>query len=137
MTPLKNEVVGQDPSLSLNINGARHVHDDSLRLARNCPECVAYDLMRDIIFDDPKKPLPQSREFRAYILDLYAECLDAVKGRRFASSLATTPISPPRELGVDAPAMEAAVATATPPASVAEPPDGMQFEHLRKRRLPA
>jgi hypothetical protein len=136
MTP-NNGIAQQDPSLSPNINGAGRVHDDSLRLARICPECVAYDLMRDIIFDDPKKPLPQSREFRAYILDLYAECLDAVQGRRCASSLATTPIPPPQELAEAAPAKEPAVASATPQASTAESQDGVPFERPRKRRLPA
>jgi hypothetical protein len=137
MTPLKNGIGRQDPSLSLNINGARRVHDDSLRQSRICPECVAYDLMRDIIFDDPKKPLPQSREFRAYILDLYAECLDAVQGRRFASSLATTPIKPTQEMAEAAPTEEPTVASSPPQASAAEPQDGMLFERQRKRRLSA
>jgi hypothetical protein len=137
MTPLKNVIARQDSSLSLNINGARRVQDDSLRLARNCPECVAYDLMRDIIFDDPQKPLPQSREFRAYILDLYAECLDAVQGRRLGSSIATAPIPPRQELAVAAPAKEPTAASATPQFSAAEPQDGVPFERQRMRRLPA
>jgi hypothetical protein len=47
-----------------------------------CQEAVAYDLMRDIMFDDPDRPKPNSPEFRAYALDLYAECLLAVTGKR-------------------------------------------------------
>lgn len=47
-----------------------------------CQEAVAYDLMRDIMFDDPVRPKPNSPEFRAYALDLYAECLLAVSGKR-------------------------------------------------------
>lgn len=49
---------------------------------RTCPAAVAYDLMRDIMLDDPARPPPTSPEFRAYLLDLYAECLVAVRGRR-------------------------------------------------------
>ncbi len=47
-----------------------------------CQEAVAYDLMRDIMFEDPDRPKPNSIEFRAYALDLYAECLIAVTGKR-------------------------------------------------------
>lgn len=47
-----------------------------------CQEAVAYDLMRDIMFEDPDRPKPNSIEFRAYALDLYAECLIAVAGKR-------------------------------------------------------
>jgi hypothetical protein len=49
---------------------------------RGTPVSVAYDLMRDILFDDPSRPQPDSPEFRAYVLDLYAECLLAVRGKR-------------------------------------------------------
>lgn len=49
---------------------------------RTCPAAVAYDLMRDIMLDDPSRPPPSSPEFRAYLLDLYAECLLAVRGKR-------------------------------------------------------
>ncbi len=49
---------------------------------RATPVGVAYDLMRDILFEDPRRPLPDSPEFRAYVLDLYAECLAAARGRR-------------------------------------------------------
>lgn len=43
---------------------------------------VAYDLMRDILFEDPARPAPDSPDFRPYVLDLYAECLLAVRGMR-------------------------------------------------------
>ena len=49
---------------------------------RTCPAAVAYDLMRDILLDDPRRPSPSSPEFRPYLLDLYAECLLAVRGKR-------------------------------------------------------
>jgi hypothetical protein len=49
---------------------------------RTCPAAVAYDLMRDILLDDPLRPAPSSPEFRSYLLDLYAECLLAVRGKR-------------------------------------------------------
>ncbi len=49
---------------------------------RTCPAAVAYDLMRDIMLDDPARPPPTSPDFRGYLLDLYAECLVAVRGRR-------------------------------------------------------
>ena len=52
---------------------------------RTCPAAVAYDLMRDILLDDPSRPSPSTPEFRAYLLDLYAECLLAVRGQRVAS----------------------------------------------------
>ena len=56
-----------------------HPHHAAERGGR---EEVAYDLMRDIMLDDPARPLPSAPEFRAYVLDLYAECLAAVRGRR-------------------------------------------------------
>lgn len=49
---------------------------------RACPAAVAYDLMRDILLDDPRRPAPSSPEFRPYLLDLYTECLMAVRGKR-------------------------------------------------------
>lgn len=49
---------------------------------RTCPAAVAYDLMRDILLDDPRRPSPSTPEFRPYLLDLYAECLLAVRGKR-------------------------------------------------------
>lgn len=52
---------------------------------RTCPAAVAYDLMRDILFEDPARPAPSSAEFRPYMLDLYAECLLAVRGKRTQS----------------------------------------------------
>lgn len=52
---------------------------------RTCPAAVAYDLMRDILLDDPSRPSPSTPEFRSYLLDLYAECLLAVRGKRVAS----------------------------------------------------
>lgn len=57
-------------------------HDLSLANDRTCPAAVAYDLMRDILLDDPRRPAPTSDEFRTYLLDLYAECLLAVNGKR-------------------------------------------------------
>ena len=51
---------------------------------RTCPAAVAYDLLRDILLDDPRRPSPSSPEFRPYLLDLYAECLLAVRGKRVA-----------------------------------------------------
>lgn len=59
--------------------------DDLPTAKRTCPASVAYELMRDILFDDPRRPAPSSPEFRAYLLDLYAECLSAVRGKRTAS----------------------------------------------------
>lgn len=53
---------------------------------RTSPAAVAYDLMRDILLDDPRRPAPTSSEFRTYLLDLYAECLLAVDGKRVASA---------------------------------------------------
>ncbi len=66
---------------------------------RTCREAVAYDLMRDILFDDPKRPPPNTPEFRVYVLDLFAECLAAVRGQRPRASpvpadLAATPPAP-------------------------------------------
>ena len=49
---------------------------------RSHPAAVAYDLMRDILFDDPTRPQPSSPDYRDYLLDLYAECLIAVRGKR-------------------------------------------------------
>ncbi len=66
---------------------------------RTCPAAVAYDLMRDILLDDPRRPSPSSPDFRPYLLDLYAECLLAVRGKRVtgqkAAMRSATP--PPRE----------------------------------------
>ncbi len=76
-------------------------HDMNPANDRNCPAAVAYDLMRDILLDDPRRPAPTSDEFRTYLLDLYAECLLAVNGKRVAMNAkhgemrATPP--PPRE----------------------------------------
>ena len=67
---------------------------------RTCPAAVAYDLMRDILFDDPRRPSPSSPEFRPYLLDLYAECLLAVRGKRVAgqrTAVSRGPTSPSRE----------------------------------------
>ena len=70
---------------------------------RTSPAAVAYDLMRDILLDDPRRPSPSSDEFRAYLLDLYAECLLAVNGKRVSSHgkpteiRAAQPSPPPRE----------------------------------------
>ena len=50
------------------------------------PEAVAYDLMRDIMFEDPNRPAPNADPFRAYVLDLYAECLVAVTGKRVVNA---------------------------------------------------
>ncbi|MFN3747026.1 MAG: hypothetical protein ACK4TL_20215 [Hyphomicrobiaceae bacterium] len=75
-------------------------HDVSTPADRTCPAAVAYDLMRDILLDDPRRPAPSSDEFRAYLLDLYAECLLAVHGKRVSahgkpSEMRVPP--PPRE----------------------------------------
>jgi hypothetical protein len=68
---------------------------------RTCPAAVAYDLMRDILLDDPRRPAPSSDTFRAYLLDLYAECLLAVHGKRVSTlGKASEPraaVAPPRE----------------------------------------
>jgi hypothetical protein len=61
-------------------------HDTVPPADRTCPAAVAYDLMRDILLDDPRRPTPSSPEFRPYLLDLYAECLLAVRGKRAAPS---------------------------------------------------
>lgn len=69
----------------LSANGWGHRnggHDLPFIGERTCPAAVAYDLMRDIMLDDPARPAPSSPEFRAYLLDLYAECLIAVRGKR-------------------------------------------------------
>ena len=60
-------------------------HDLSPAADRTCPAAVAYDLMRDILLDDPRRPAPSSSEFRTYLLDLYAECLLAVHGKRVST----------------------------------------------------
>jgi hypothetical protein len=49
---------------------------------RTCAEAVAYDLMRDIMLDDPLRPPPTSPDFRSYLLDLYMECILAVRAKR-------------------------------------------------------
>ena len=49
---------------------------------RTCQAAVAYELMRDIVFEDPGRPAPSSPDFRRYLLDLYAECLLTVQGKR-------------------------------------------------------
>jgi hypothetical protein len=67
---------------------------------RTCPAAVAYDLMRDILLDDPRRPSPSSPEFRPYLLDLYAECLLAVRGKRVVGQKTGTmrgAALPPRE----------------------------------------
>lgn len=60
-------------------------HDLSPAADRTSTAAVAYDLMRDILLDDPRRPAPTSPEFRAYLLDLFAECLLAVHGKREAT----------------------------------------------------
>jgi hypothetical protein len=99
---------------------------------RLCREAVAYDLMRDILFEDPKRPQASTPEFRAYVLDLYAECLAAVRGQRGLESF-----RPPRPASASAPPA-AAVATAIPPLPVGEKPGLAAFERARspKRRAP-
>jgi hypothetical protein len=66
---------------------------------RTSPAAVAYDLMRDILLDDPLRPAPSSPEFRPYLLDLYAECLLAVRGKRVGHQrpMATRASSTPRD----------------------------------------
>lgn len=60
---------------------------EPIPMAENAgPEAVAYDLMRDIMFEDPNRPAPNLAPFRAYVLDLYAECLVAVAGKRVVTS---------------------------------------------------
>ena len=54
-----------------------------------CQEAVAYDLMRDIMFEDPDRPKPNTSEFRGYVLDLYSECLVEVSGKRSVSAPGT------------------------------------------------
>jgi hypothetical protein len=77
-------------------------HDMNPANDRTCPAAVAYDLMRDILLDDPRRPAPTSDEFRTYLLDLYAECLLAVNGKRVSMNaksgeMRATPPPPPRE----------------------------------------
>lgn len=67
--------------------GRRMSHELPVTGERSCPAAVAYDLMRDIMFEDPARPAASSAEFRAYLLDLYSECLCAVRGKRIAASL--------------------------------------------------
>ncbi len=68
---------------------------------RNCPAAVAYDLMRDILLDDPRRPAPTSPEFRAYLLDLYAECLLAARGKRSVTKfrMPSVDLAPPSREG--------------------------------------
>ena len=72
---------GAAPLLPLSIE-LRNDADPSPIGDRQSVASVAYDLMRDIVLDDPSRPSPSSAEFRAYLLDLYAECLTAVRGLR-------------------------------------------------------
>lgn len=74
-------------------------HDVSPAADRTCPAAVAYDLMRDILLDDPRRPAPSSDEFRTYLLDLYAECLLAVHGKRVSAHGESSEmrVPPPRE----------------------------------------
>jgi hypothetical protein len=48
------------------------------------PEYVAYLLMQDVRHGE--KPTVTEADYRAYILDLYVECLDAVVGQRESTS---------------------------------------------------
>ena len=69
--------------MTLEIRKLEPMSSDELPTAkRTCPASVAYELMRDILLDDPRRPAPSSPEFRVYLLDLYAECLAAVRGKR-------------------------------------------------------
>ncbi|MCC6780274.1 MAG: hypothetical protein IT537_27175 [Hyphomicrobiales bacterium] len=63
---------------------------------RDCRAAVAYDLMRDILLDDPHRPPSTSPEFRRYLLDLFAECLLAARGRRAEGRRAERVTTPPR-----------------------------------------
>ena len=74
-------------------------HDLNPAADRTCPAAVAYDLMRDILLDDPRRPAPSSDEFRTYLLDLYAECLMAVHGKRVSAhgKSGEMRVPPPRE----------------------------------------
>jgi hypothetical protein len=93
-------------------------HDDTPFAERISPEYVAYDLMRDIMFDDPKRPEPKSVEFRRYVLELYTECLATVKGERRSAR----PVATPPEVS---PAQAKAAATAE------------SVEKLKRRRVAA
>ena len=77
------------------------IQDMSPAADRTCPAAVAYDLMRDILLDDPRRPAPSSDEFRTYLLDLYAECLLAVHGKRVSvhGKSGEMRVPPPRERG--------------------------------------
>jgi hypothetical protein len=99
-------------------------HDHSVP-DRMCREAVAYDLMRDILFDDPKRPPPSTPEFRAYVLDLFAECLAAVKGQRprgdsRAEPAAVAPVPPPERTAMAAAFERGRVAKRRPALAAAE-----------------
>ncbi len=66
-----------------------------------CQEAVAYDLMRDIMFEDPDRPKPNCAEFRAYTLDLFAECLIAVNGKRTVSAPPSARLLPHTSIAVE------------------------------------
>jgi hypothetical protein len=48
-----------------------------VHIGENSPEQVAYKLYRDIRLEEKK-----SNADRKYVLDTYAECLEAVRGHR-------------------------------------------------------
>ena len=50
-----------------------------VHIGENSPEWVAYKLMHDILMTEEKTPANATRKD---ILDTYAECLQAVRGRR-------------------------------------------------------
>ena len=75
--------------------------EPTLMAEQACQEAVAYDLMRDIMFEDPDRPKPNSAEFRAYALDLYAECLLAVSGKRAVSNPPATRLLPRSSIAVE------------------------------------
>ena len=54
-----------------------------VHIGENSPEQVAYRLMKDILGYD-KAPSSDANVVRKHILDLYAECLVAVRGERSA-----------------------------------------------------
>jgi hypothetical protein len=96
-------------------------------------EYVAYDLMRDIMFDDPTRPEPRSAAFRAYVLDLYAECLSAVRGTRrpAGADQVTTQVPKP----VMAPAPHAKAEPVRPMAPVVTRPPPPPDIERRKPKL--
>jgi hypothetical protein len=53
-----------------------------VHIGENSPEWVAYKLMHDILITERKTP---ANTIRKDILDTYAECLQAVRGRRVAN----------------------------------------------------